>query len=418
MSGSNVHTVIRKILVLVVVLSALQMTANGGSLTSSFFPVGSLRAGTPDSSFGNVLLPSQHSFPDSSASTSPLLARGGGGHGGGGHGGGNSGGGNSGGGGHGGGNSGGNSGNGNHGGNSGNGNHGGNSGNGNSDMNQGSYSIPVGVKGSTVSTVGNSEQITIDVKTTQLSGEKISQQNNAIVLEKGPIAMTLSINSAPTMNNGQISAKISSISMQSFPVTASFVKEGTVSASFHSEMNNMPPDDAVIGFSLAEQPDSPTKTIIENTVNENGYRLDAVAYTAQVKKTDLEDQKYIGQSVVTMSIEPSWVLNHGGIPDVKIFRLADDGTSQLLDTKFSGLDHSLNMVYTGESPRGLSMFALVSVEPQVTVAPANSPTVSMKPLTPSQTSVVLVPPMAILIAFLTLRDREVLQIQQKPSPKK
>ena len=69
-------------------------------------------------------------------------------------------------------------------------------------------------------------------------------------------------------------------------------------------------------------------TLMESTVNDKGYRLDAVAYTAQVEKTDLGDKAYIGQSVVTMDIAPSWVLNHGGISGVKIFRLADDGTSQ------------------------------------------------------------------------------------------
>jgi hypothetical protein len=244
------------------------------------------------------------------------------------------------------------------------------------------------------------------VQEAQFSGEKISQQNNAISLEKGPVDITITTQSAPTVNNGQLSAKITSVSMQSSPVTARFSGKGTVSATFHSEMNNMPPDDAAIGFSLAEQPDTHTMTIIGNTVNENEYRLDAVAYTAQVKKTDLEDKAYIGQSVVTMSIAPSWVLNHGGISGVKIFRLADDGTSQLLDTQFSGLDNSFNMVFTGESPGGLSMFALVSVVPQkVTVAPTTSPAISIPTLTPSETSVVLVPPLVLFIAFVILRRK-------------
>ena len=273
-------------------------------------------------------------------------------------------------------------------------------------QNGGSYFVAVGVQGSTVSSAGNSNQITINVQEAQRSGEKISQQNNAISLEKGPVVITVTTQSAPVVNNGQISAGITSISMQSYPVTAQFAGKGLVSATFHSEMNNMPPGDAAIGFSLFEQPDTHTMTLMESTVNDKGYRLDAVAYTAQVEKTDLGDKAYIGQSVVTMDIAPSWVLNHGGISGVKIFRLADDGTSQLLDTKFSGLDNSFNMVFTGESPGGLSMFALVSVAPQkVTVAPTTSSVISITSLTPSETSVILIPPLVLFIALVTLRRK-------------
>src|SRR5271157_2325401 len=463
MPESNLYTRIRKILVFLVVLGAMQMTAQGGLLTSSFSPMGSVRAGTPDIRFGDAVSQFPMAVPDSSASTTDLLARGGGGHGGGGHGGGGSGGGGSGGGGSrgggsggggsgGGGSGGGGSGGGGHGGNNQGGNNqggnnqggnnqrgnnqggnnqggnnqggnnqrgnnqGGNNQGGNSGGNRGqaqtetqsrgSYRVAVGVQGSTVSSAGNSNRITINVQKAQFSGEKISQQNNAISLEKGPVAITITTQSAPVVNNGQISAGIASISMQSSPVTAQFAGKGMVSAAFHSEMNNMPPGDAAIGFSLAEQPDTHTMTIMENTVNEKGYRLDAVAYTAQVEKTDLEDKSYIGQSVVTMDIAPSWVLNHGGISGVKIFRLADDGSSQLLDTKFSGLDTSFNMVFTGESPGGLSMFALVSVAPQkVTVAPTTSSVISITPLTPSETSVILIPPLVLFIAFVTLRRK-------------
>ncbi|MGP8167792.1 MAG: hypothetical protein ACLPVP_01825 [Methanoregula sp.] len=434
MSGSNLYTNIRKILVFIVVLSAMQMTAHGGVLTSSFSPMGSVRAGTPDIRFGDAVSQFPMAVPDSSASTTDLLARGGGGHGGGGHGGGGSGGGGSGGGGSGGGGSGGgghgggnnqggnNQGGNNQGGNNqGGNNQGGNNQGGNNQggysggnrgqaqtgtQNGGSYFVAVGVQGSTVSSAGNSNQITINVQEAQRSGEKISQQNNAISLEKGPVVITVTTQSAPVVNNGQISAGITSISMQSYPVTAQFAGKGLVSATFHSEMNNMPPGDAAIGFSLFEQPDTHTMTLMESTVNDKGYRLDAVAYTAQVEKTDLGDKAYIGQSVVTMDIAPSWVLNHGGISGVKIFRLADDGTSQLLDTKFSGLDNSFNMVFTGESPGGLSMFALVSVAPQkVTVAPTTSSVISITSLTPSETSVILIPPLVLFIALVTLRRK-------------
>src|SRR5208283_2962561 len=241
MPGSNLYMHIRKILVFIVVLGAMQMTAQGGLLTSSFSPMGSVRAGTPDIRFGDAVSQFPMAVPDSSASTTDLLARGGGGHGGGGHGGGGSGGGGSGGGGSGGGGSGGgghgggnnqggnnqggnnrggnnqggnnqvgnnqggnnqrgnnqggnNQGGNNQGGNNqGGNNQGGNNQEGNNQggnsggnrgqaqtetQSRGSYRVAVGVQGSTVSSAGNSNRITINVQKAQFSGEKISQQNN------------------------------------------------------------------------------------------------------------------------------------------------------------------------------------------------------------------------------------------------
>ncbi|MFZ1898261.1 hypothetical protein [Methanoregula sp.] len=148
-------------------------------------------------------------------------------------------------------------------------------------------------------------------------------------------------------------------------------------------------------------------TKVENTVNEKGYRLDAVAYTAQVEKTDLQDKTYIGPSVVTMSVAPSWVLNHGGLSNVKIVRLADDRTSQLLETQFSGIDTSINMVFTGTSPDGLSMFTLISVASQeVTVAPTAPPLVSLKSLGTSASSVILIPTLLLFVGFLVFLRRK------------
>src|SRR5208283_2410386 len=220
MPGSNLYMHIRKILVFIVVLGAMQMTAQGGLLTSSFSPMGSVRAGTPDIRFGDAVSQFPMAVPDSSASTTDLLARGGGGHGGGGHGGGGSGGGGSGGGGSGGGGHGGNNqggnnqggnnqgGNNQRGNNQGGNNQGGNNQGGNNQggnnqggnnqegnnqggnsggnrgqaqtetQSRGSYRVAVGVQGSTVSSAGNSNRITINVQKAQFSGEKISQQNN------------------------------------------------------------------------------------------------------------------------------------------------------------------------------------------------------------------------------------------------
>jgi len=153
---------------------------------------------------------------------------------------------------------------------------------------------------------------------------------------------------------------------------------------------------------MSEKPDSQAQAAFERAVAEKGYRIESVAYTLRVQKTHLEDIKDVGQATVSMSIAPSWVLNRGGITNMKIARYADDGTSHLLDTQFTGLDSSQNMVFTGTSPGGLSIFALVAIKnPQVTIAPPPSRTIS--PPGEGLVPFVIVPPLLLIVALALIR---------------
>jgi hypothetical protein len=129
-------------------------------------------------------------------------------------------------------------------------------------------------------------------------------------------------------------------------------------------MNNLPVQNAKVSTSLSKTPTPQVQEAIQRAAGDKGYHLDSVAYTMQVEKDNLEDKKDIGQATVKMSVSPAWVLNHGGISYTKIARFADDTTSQVLDTQFVGLDSSQNMVFSGTSPGGLSIFALISVKAQ------------------------------------------------------
>jgi len=102
-----------------------------------------------------------------------------------------------------------------------------------------------------------------------------------------------------------------------------------------------------------------------------------------------------------MSVAPSWVLSNGGI---FISRLADDGSSQILDTKFTGLDSSGNMIFTGTSPNGLSIFALISVRSaEATVTPAATPATTKDFGTTA--SLVLMLPVLFFSAMIMIRQK-------------
>ena len=232
----------------------------------------------------------------------------------------------------------------------------------------------ISIGGSQINSRENTREITIDTQKAKDSGEKISVEGSTITFSKGPMTIGVTTAASPKEANGVITADIKSISMEHQPVSAQFKDTGTVSASFKADLMNLPPSDATITAVIAEKPGPATQKAIDQAVSHKGYQLDAVAYTMDVAKTNLNDGKDIGPATVTMSVTPSWVAAHGGVAGVNIVRFADDGTSQLLDTRFVGLDSSANQVFEGTSPGGLSIFALISVKiPEKTIVQKSQP---------------------------------------------
>jgi hypothetical protein len=164
----------------------------------------------------------------------------------------------------------------------------------------------------------------------------------------------------------------------------------------------MPSQDASVSAVLVKTIAPEVQAAIEGDLQDKGYRLDSVAYTMEVQKSNLEDKKDVGQAVVTMSVSPNWVLNHGGITNTKIARYSDEGTSSILETQFVGLDSTQNMVFSGTSPGGLSIFAMISVEPTAPTAPSQT---SATPGSSSEGagSLVVVPPLLFFAAMVLLR---------------
>jgi len=69
-------------------------------------------------------------------------------------------------------------------------------------------------------------------------------------------------------------------------------------------------------------------------------------------------------AVITMTASPDWVINTTGVGMIRILRLGDDGTSQVLTAGFTGYDMDTGyLTFQARSPDGLCTFALVSVKP-------------------------------------------------------
>jgi len=266
---------------------------------------------------------------------------------------------------------------------------------------------PVGPHGTNVTSTGTAQEIMVDTRAAKEANETVSVEGTAVSIAKGPVTLTITTPAEPNVQNGTITAGVKSISMKYAPVTAQFTGTGTVSASFTADLMHLPSQNATIAVSLAEKPDPLVQAAFDSAVKKTGYQMDAIAYTLNVAKTNLNDGREIGIATVNMSISPSWITAHGGVGQVKIARYADDGTSQVLDTRSAGPDSSGNMVFTGTSPGGLSIFALVSVKTTPVAAAAITP----QPTSPSSlpftgaNSLLLVPPLFVFIIVIFMRQR-------------
>jgi hypothetical protein len=262
--------------------------------------------------------------------------------------------------------------------------------------------VQVGIVGSEFETTGGHTRIDIDTGKVQENGGTISVEGNTIRIEKGPVTISVRTKDLPRQEGGRITGDVESVSLKHAPVEAQYLGPGMVSASFDAELTGLPPEDATIAASISEKPDSRAQAAFERAAAWKGQQIESVAYTLQVHKTHLEDIKDVGQATVSMSIAPSWALNRGGITNMKIARYADDGSSQLLDTQFTGLDSSQNMVFVGTSPGGLSIFALVAVKnSQVAIAPLAS-----RPIFPSgegTAPLAILPPLLLFVALTVIR---------------
>jgi hypothetical protein len=159
-----------------------------------------------------------------------------------------------------------------------------------------------------------------------------------------------------------ISQDAGSITLSTESVEASIPGVGDVSGSVEAGIDSIS-DGAEVNLTLAKPTDKDIVAFTE-AMKKEGKELDAVAFTMTVTKTNLTAT---GMAIITMTVPPDWVARNGGITAVSITRTADDGTTQVLPTKFAGIDFKTgNFVFEAQSKDGLSVFGLVTAKATVT----------------------------------------------------
>ncbi|MFA4848463.1 MAG: fibronectin type III domain-containing protein [Methanoregula sp.] len=148
--------------------------------------------------------------------------------------------------------------------------------------------------------------------------------------------------------------------LTSVPLTADLVGLPGVSVTWATRINDNPVTDAYITTAIQQDTTPSTLNAFITALHLAGQDIGNLAYVMIVQKTGLIST---GPATITMTIPQDWVTRNGGTDAIRIVRMGDDGTSEVLQTSFVGYDSdSSYLIFRAASPKGLSTFGLVAVK--------------------------------------------------------
>ncbi len=131
---------------------------------------------------------------------------------------------------------------------------------------------------------------------------------------------------------------------------------GEVAVGVDVNINNAPADANIKG-TIVKVPAKETMSGFELAATDAGLSIEDVAYVLRVDKTNLGADN-IGTATITMKVGRAWADKYG-TDNVRIFRIGDDGTKEVLPTEFTGYEGD-QAIFVGTSEHGLSCFGLAA----------------------------------------------------------
>ncbi|MDD3621252.1 MAG: PGF-pre-PGF domain-containing protein [Methanofollis sp.] len=193
-----------------------------------------------------------------------------------------------------------------------------------------------------------------------VSESDTSVYGDVIEIRKDTYRLNIITESDPLFENGTLNGDLSGIILKTSPVRTSFEAIGTVSASIAANLTGLP-EDAALETTVTSEILSGAGDAFQVAATDDGLKVNAVAYTMNIEKTNLANGKDIADATIQMTVSPAWVEAHGGVDAVRIIRSAEDGTKEVLKAVNVGTDADGNMVFEAFSPKGLSIFGLTAV---------------------------------------------------------
>jgi len=208
--------------------------------------------------------------------------------------------------------------------------------------------------GTNVTTVDGRQQISFNA--TAGNG---TVSGNDILLSTGNLNVTIETDGLTT--NGTVSTgNVTGVLLESNrSATASLDTAGNVSVGFNASMNGYNPD-LRISTSIYDRPSDEASTAFTLAAADEGLSITSTAYAVYFTKTNLGANDTLSDAYLRMTVSPAWVEANGGPTSIRIFRQGDDGTTEVLDTTYLGLDADGMMVFEAYSPNGFSAFAVVA----------------------------------------------------------
>jgi hypothetical protein len=156
--------------------------------------------------------------------------------------------------------------------------------------------------------------------------------------------------------------EITSIKLKTEAVKAAFVAtvNRTVKdpeVTIDADLNGMP-DSAVMDIKSS---DVPVATLERFKTIAKGMNLTIKekALAVEVVKENLQNQKDIARARIRVKVDKSWADSVGGINALRIMR-EDNGSYEMLNTSSAGEQDGM-LIVDGDSPNGLSLYAMVTV---------------------------------------------------------
>lgn len=246
-------------------------------------------------------------------------------------------------------------------------------------------------KGATITTEGEKQKIFLDLVA---AGDAIDLFGNRIVFKNE--GMQVIIETEETFNavDNVVSGTIKNATVKTEPIIGETKKiGGKFMVMFETTYSEAPPAGSRMKVTLSEAPTGDILSSFQNGAKGLGFEIKHFAYVMNVRTLNVSP---LNPVKITMSVSPEWVTTSGGRNVVRIVRVADDGTTEILETRHSGYDQFGNYIFVAESPHGFSTFGLVTIAEASALLsiPLSSPvpmTSSEPPSALSTTQSVLIP---------------------------
>ncbi|MDD1665767.1 MAG: PKD domain-containing protein [Methanomicrobiales archaeon] len=220
-----------------------------------------------------------------------------------------------------------------------------------------------------VEPMGAAQHVALD--TAQVSGVAFSQPSDPTLLAFTPPPstewqrMTFSSRDGIGFNrfpNGTIMGNLSSCVLESPEITPSNFGTGVgnnLLVSYRLSLTSYPvlgEVNVTVWEGLLAEDDTAMQLVVARDANFSSI-IDS-AYTIHFVPTNITG---VTDAVLELSVNASWVKEHGNENNIGVVRLGDDGTDQVLTPVSTSTDPATGLAFfTVPSPRGLSRFGLVS----------------------------------------------------------